>query len=173
MYTFLDDFKLAKSELIIIDKVKVTQLCLTLCDPTDYTVRGILQARILEWVAISYSKGSSWPRDQNRLSSFVEGFLTTVAQLIKNPPAMRKTWVQSLGWEDPLEKEMATHSSIAWKIQQTKEPGRLQSMGWQRVGQDWATSLKNILWKKIYHRVNLNNVDYLLILAIISLLLKI
>ena len=53
----------------------------------------------------------------------------------KNLPAMQETWVQSLGWEDPLEKEMAAHSSIlAWKIPWTEEPGRLQSMGSQRVG---------------------------------------
>ena len=52
-----------------------------------------------------------------------------IAQSVKNPPAMQETWVQSLGREDPLEKEMATHSSIlAWKIAWTEEPGRLQSM---------------------------------------------
>ena len=51
--------------------------------------------------------------------------------------SMQETWVQSLGWENPLEKEMATHSSIpAWEIPWTEEPGGLQSMGWQRVGQD-------------------------------------
>ena len=55
---------------------------------------------------------------------------------------MRETWIQSLVWEDPLEKEMAIHSStIAWKIPWTEEPHRLQSMGSQRVGHDWATSL--------------------------------
>ena len=55
---------------------------------------------------------------------------------------MQETWVRSLGWEDPLEKEMAIHSStIAWKIPWTQEPGRLQSMGSQRVRHDWATSL--------------------------------
>ena len=59
---------------------------------------------------------------------------------------MQETWVQSLGQEDPLEKEMATHSSIhAWKIPWTEEPGGLQSMGSQRVGQDWATSLHSEL----------------------------
>ena len=65
-----------------------------------------------------------------------------VAQRIKHLPAMQETWVQSLGWEDPLEKEMATHSSIlAWRIPWTEEPGGLQSTGSQRVGHDWATSL--------------------------------
>ena len=53
-----------------------------------------------------------------------------VAQTVKNPLAMQETWVQSLGREDPLEKEMATHSSVfAWKIPWTEEPGGLQSMG--------------------------------------------
>ena len=53
---------------------------------------------------------------------------------------MQETWVQSLGWEDLLEKEMATHSSIlAWKILWTEKPGRLQSTGSQRVRQDLAT----------------------------------
>ena len=55
-----------------------------------------------------------------------------VAQSIRIPPAMQETWVQSLGWEDPLEKEMATHFSIlAWEIPWTEEPGGLQSMGSQ------------------------------------------
>ena len=55
----------------------------------------------------------------------------------KSLPAMQETLVQSLGWEDPLEKEMATHTSIlAWKIPWMEEPGRLQSMGLQRVGHD-------------------------------------
>ena len=53
-----------------------------------------------------------------------------LAQLVKNLPAMQETWILSLGWEDPLEKEMATHSSIlAWKISWTEEPGELQSTG--------------------------------------------
>ena len=60
-----------------------------------------------------------------------------VAPLVRNLPAMWETWVGSLGREDPLEKEMAIHSStIAWKIPRTEEPGRLQSMGSQRVGHD-------------------------------------
>ena len=54
--------------------------------------------------------------------------------MVKHLPTMRETWVQSLGREDLQEKEMATHSSIAWKIPWTEEPGRLQSMGSQRVG---------------------------------------
>ena len=60
-----------------------------------------------------------------------------MTQTIKNMPAMRETWVQSLGLEDPLEKGMATHSSIlAWRIPRTEEPGRLEPMELQRVGRD-------------------------------------
>ena len=60
-----------------------------------------------------------------------------VAQTVKHLPAMQETWVRVLGPEDPLEKEMATHSStLAWKIPWMEEPGRLQSMELQRVGQD-------------------------------------
>ena len=63
--------------------------------------------------------------------------LSLVGHVVKRLPAMRETQVRSLGWEDPLEKEMATHSStLAWKIPWTEEPGRLQSMGSQRVGHD-------------------------------------
>ena len=63
-----------------------------------------------------------------------------VAQMVKHLPTMRETRVQSLGWEDLLEKEMATHSSIlSWKIPWMDEPGRLQSMALRRVGHDWAT----------------------------------
>ena len=60
-----------------------------------------------------------------------------VAQVVKNPPAMQETRVPSLGWEDPLKKEMATHSSIlAWRIPWTEEPSGLQSMGLPRVRHD-------------------------------------
>ena len=63
-----------------------------------------------------------------------------VAQMVKNLPAMQETWVRSLGWEDPPEKGTATHSSIlAWRIPWTGEPGRLQSMGSQRVRRDGVT----------------------------------
>ena len=66
------------------------------------------------------------------------------AQMAKKPPAMQGTWVRSLGWEDPLEEGMPTHSSIlAWRIPRTWEPGRLQSMGLQRVGHNWVTKHLN------------------------------
>ena len=63
--------------------------------------------------------------------------ISLVAQKLKCLPPMRETWVRSLGLEDPLEKEMTTHSSIlAWRISWPEEPGGLQSMGSQRVGHD-------------------------------------
>ena len=64
-----------------------------------------------------------------------------VTQTVKNLPAVQETRVPSLGWEDPLQKGMATHSSIlAWRMSWTKEPGRLQTMGSQRVRHDLATT---------------------------------
>ena len=64
-----------------------------------------------------------------------------MAQMVKNPPTMQKTWVQSLGQEDPLEKGMAIHSSIlAWKTQWTEEPGGLRSTGSQRVRYELVTN---------------------------------
>ena len=138
------------------------QLCPTLCHLMNCTVHGILQARILEWVALPFSRGSSQPRDRTQVSHAIrrgegaqrkrcrdprcsprgnpacrgtfggrrkavragEGigyplhysWASLVVQLVKNPSATRETWVQSLGWEDPLEKGKATHSSIlAWR----------------------------------------------------------
>ena len=63
-----------------------------------------------------------------------------LAQMVKNLPAMQETQIWFLSWENPLEKRMATHSSIlVWRIPWTEEPGGLQSIGLQRVGHDWAT----------------------------------
>ena len=64
-----------------------------------------------------------------------------LAQMVKNLPAMQEMHVWSLGWKDPLEKGMATHSSIlAWRILWTEEPGELQSIGMQIVGHNWAAN---------------------------------
>ena len=86
-------------------------------------------------------KGAWWAavhgvaKSQTQLSNEHIAYASLVAQTVKRLPAMQETWVQSLGQEDPLEKEMATHSStLAWKIPWTGEPGRLQSMGSQRLG---------------------------------------
>ena len=79
---------------------------------------------------------------------YIRAFL--LDQRLKHLPAMRETWVRSLSWEAPLEKEMATHSSIlAWRILWREEPSRLQSTGSQRVGHDWATSLSF----RLHHRI--------------------
>ena len=78
--------------------------------------------------------------------------VSLMAQTVKRLPAMQETQVWSLGWEDPLEKEMATHSSnLAWKIPWTEEPGRLQSMGSQRVI-DWFADIEESLhpWDKAH-----------------------
>ena len=76
-----------------------------------------------------------------------------MAQTVRRLPTARETWVQSLGQEDLLEKEMATHPSIlAWRIPRTEEPGGIQSMGSQRVGHNWVTSLSFFLYPEIDHR---------------------
>ena len=69
--------EMSGSQVSVILKVKVAQSCLTLCDPMDYTVHGILQARILEWVAFPFSRGSSQPRDQTQVSCIEGGFFTS------------------------------------------------------------------------------------------------
>ena len=77
--------------------------------------------------------------NQCQITEYVCVYIWTslVAQTVKHLSTMQETQVRALGWEDPLEKEMATHSStIAWKMPWTEEPGRLQSMGSQRVGHD-------------------------------------
>ena len=85
----------------------------------------------------------SWKAYLKKSKSYTNSLVT---QRLKHLPARRETRVQSLGREDPLEKEMATHFSIlAWKIPWTEEPGRLQSTGSQRVRHDWATSLTHSL----------------------------
>ena len=100
--------------------------------------------KICNWYSNWDSEHTPWRFTQE----FMVG-TSLVAQTVKRLPARRKTWVQSLGQEDPLEKEMATHcNTLAWKIPWTEEPGRLQSMGLQRVRHDWATSLSLPWW---YH----------------------
>ena len=80
--------------------------------------------------------------------------------MAKNLPAVWKTWVRFLAWEDPLEKEMANHSSVlAWRIPWTEEPGSLWSMVSQRVGHDWLTSLFEFLPNKdtgVINEITLN-----------------
>ena len=165
-------------------KVLVTHSCLTLCDPMDcslpgFSVHGILQTIILEWVAIPFSRGSSWPRNQTQVSCtpgrfftiwptreassfihvvacvkiffFLKNFYCSymglpVAQTGKNLPAMREIWVWSLSSEDPQVRKIPwrrawqpTAILLPGECPWTEEPGGLQSMGLQRVRNNWAT----------------------------------
>ena len=127
-------------------KVRVSQLCLTLCDPMVYTVHGILQARIFEWVTFPFSRGASQPKDWTQVVHIAGGFLTRWAT--------REAWVHSLGWVNPLDKGMATHSGILpWRIPWTEEPGGLQSTGSDMT--EWLTlSLFNTCSRWVTHFVS-------------------
>ena len=86
---------------------------------------------------ISEMGGVPIASDTTKPSIFTISFDPWASLVAQHLPAMWETWLRSLGWEDPLEKEMATHSSIlAWRIPRTEELGGLQSMGSQRVGHD-------------------------------------
>ena len=107
-----------------------------------FSNESVLRIRWPKYWSFSFSISPS--SEYSRLISFridIVRFASLVAQMVKCLPAMRETRVRCLSWENPLEKEMATHSSIlAWKIS-WMEPGRLQSTGSQRVSRDWAISL--------------------------------
>ena len=93
------------------------------CSPPGSSIHGICQARVLEQGAIAFSR--------DKVQCYVND-LYMVAHMVRNLPAIQETWVQSLSWENLLEKGMATHSSIlAWGIPWAEEPGGLQSMGSQ------------------------------------------
>ena len=136
----------------------VTQSCPILCDPMSCSpsissVHGILQASILQQVAVFPSRGSSWPRDQTHVSqvSCVGRWIlyhgatcgaSLVAQTVKNLPAVREALVPPLGWEDPLEEGMATHSSIlAWRIPTDRRAWRFMGHDWvsKTAGHDWMS----------------------------------
>ena len=93
-----------------------------------------------KWKILGSVKLFLWSAPQLSGASILCFQASLVVQTVKNQPAVQDTWVGSLGWEDPLEKGMAAHSSIlAWEIPWTEAPGGLQLMGSQRVRQDWAT----------------------------------
>ena len=95
----------------------------------------------------------------NNLSSINRASL--VAQTVENPPAMLDTWVWSLGWEDPLEAGMTTHSNIlAWRIPWTEQPGGLQSTGSQTVRHNWSDFECTIFW--ISSKVFLSSISWIL-----------
>ena len=113
---------------------------------------GVFQPRILEWIVISYSSGPSPHRYRTHVSCIC--YTGRRDQSVKNLPAMQETScsagnpgsIPELGWEDPLEKEIATHSSIlAWEILGTEKPGGLQSMGSQT--QDRTEQLNHHTWE--------------------------
>ena len=88
-----------------------------------------------------------WPIYLSFADCFGSLRTSLMAQRVKHLPTMWETWAWSLAWEDPLGKEIATHSSIlSWKIPWMEKPGGLQSMGSQRVGHDWATKLSLSFW---------------------------
>ena len=96
--------------------------------------------RLSEWLD-SHGTVSNVTGSQELANSMKHSSDFPVAQMVKNLSAMQETWVWSLGWEDTLEKRVATHFSIlAWRIPWTEDPGRLHSMGSQRVGHDWVTN---------------------------------
>ena len=115
-------------------------------------VRGVTkrQTWLNDWTELNFlfliltcASFSKNPQPSKRMN-----LASLVAQLVKNPPAMQKMLVQSLGQEYPLEKGMATHyHSLAWWITCTEEPGRLQSMGLQTVGHNWPTNTFTFPWK--------------------------
>ena len=97
--------------------------------------------------------------NHNKNKTFLASGASVVAQMVENLPAMGETRAWSLGLEDPLEKGMATHSTIlAWRTPWTEEPGRLQSMGLQRVGPNWATNTFTSLFIFCFPSGNLSSV---------------
>ena len=95
---------------------------------------------------VSCDVSSLWYRDHT-MDVFLRpsSLNRALPQIVKNPPAIQETQVWSLGWEDPLEKDMATHSSIlAWRIPETEVPGGLQFVGSQSIRHDWATNTTNV-----------------------------
>ena len=121
-------------------------LCPTFCDPVDCSlpgssIHGIFQARILEWVAISFSRRSSWPRDWTLRC---RQMLYCLSHQGSPGVIILSVWLTLIlaNLVNVMEKGMAPYSStLAWKIPWTEEPGRRQSMGSHRVRRDWATSL--------------------------------
>ena len=117
---------------------EVAQSCPTLSDPMDCSlpgssIHGIFQARVPEWGDPDSIPGLGKPHGEGIGYPLQYSWAFLVAQVVKNLPAMGETWVQFLGWEDPLEEVMVTPSSIlAWRIHGTEEPSGQQSIGSQK-----------------------------------------
>ena len=99
---------------LYLKKVKISQSCLTLCDPMDYTVHGILQARILEWVAFPFSRGSSQPRDRTQVSHTVGGFFISWATREVSVYYYKVHNLFTKSFFPFLTKEIAKNSPLAW-----------------------------------------------------------
>ena len=115
---------------------------LSICAGIRRHMSGILRKVFIFWDSNQIQSGILLAQE-TAPDTVMRLFKTSlVAQMVKCLPTLQETQVRSLGGEDPLEKEMANHSStLAWKIPRTEEPGRLQFMGLQRVRHDWVTSL--------------------------------
>ena len=143
----------------ISDALQPSHPCLPLLLPSVSQHKGLFQwvgclhlvAKVLEFQlqhqSFQWILKSWYPLGFTGLIRPIRFLASLVAQTVKSLPAMWETWVQSLGWEDPLEKKMAIPSGIlefssilAWRIPSTEEPGGVQSMGLQRVRHDWVTN---------------------------------
>ena len=121
-------------------------MCVCVCFACDFVFMYVCMRGGFPSSPGSIPSLESSPGEGN-CNSLQYSWASLVAQMVKNLPAMRETWVWSLGWEDPLEVGMVTHSSIlAWRISWTEEPGRLQFMGLQRVWCDWVTKRSTCMW---------------------------
>ena len=107
----------------------------------EYLLILIVLVSVAMWLSLVAQGGDSSLRFVGFSLSWVPLLASLVAQMVENLPVMGETWIWSLGQEDPLEETMATHSIIlAWRIPWTAEPGRLESIGLQGAGHDWATN---------------------------------
>ena len=118
------------------------------CESSKYNKKGD-GMRALKWAdrgpSLVVSSLAHWQMSEEgdkRLKVLPQHWgASLVAQMVNNLPAVQEIWVRSLCQEDPLEKGVATHYSLAWRIPWTEEPGSLQPMGSQRVGHDWVTNM--------------------------------
>ena len=113
---------------------------------TSLLVSSIFLERNLDWNLFwKFHLNITWVFNQRDLEkTFICIWDFPGGSVVKNPPAKKEMWVQSLGWDDPLEEEMATYSILhSWRIPWTEEPHRLQFMGSQRVRHNWATEHKS------------------------------